>query len=149
VVIGLGNEFRRDDGFGPRVLAELAARRDHDGCLDGVELRVSDGEPARLLDAWDGTDLAVVVDVAAGRTGPGSWTEVALPDAGARHVTSGHDVGLGDTVALARVLGRLPERLVVLVAYGEEFGFGVGLSEAVAAAIRPVADRVCTLVGEA
>lgn len=148
VVIGLGNEYRRDDGFGPRVLAELAARRDHDGRLGGVELRVSDGEPARLLDVWDGAGLVVVVDVAAGTAEPGGWSEVSLPGTGARPATSGHDIALGDTVALARVLGRLPERLVALVAYGDEFGFGVGLSAPVEAAVGPVTERVCALLAE-
>ncbi|GID32366.1 hydrogenase maturation protease [Paractinoplanes brasiliensis] len=146
VVIGVGNEYRRDDGFGPCVLAELATRRDRDHRLARVELRVSDGEPARLLDAWAGADLAVLVDVAAGAGEPGGWSELALPETGGRHVTSGHDVGLGDSVALARALDRLPGRLVVLVAHGEEFGFGVGLSAAVAAVVTPVTDRVCELV---
>ncbi|WIM92930.1 hydrogenase maturation protease [Actinoplanes oblitus] len=146
VVIGVGNEYRRDDGFGPRVLAELTARRDGDHRLDGVELRVSDGEPSRMLQAWTGAALAVVVDVAAG--GGTGWCEVCLPeDAGpAAPATSGHSIGLGDTIRLARALDRLPCRLVALVAYGHEFGFGTGLSAPVAATIRPVTERICDLV---
>ncbi|GAA4607383.1 hydrogenase maturation protease [Actinoplanes octamycinicus] len=146
VVIGIGNEYRRDDGFGPWVVAELAARRADDPRLDGVDLRVSDGEPSRMLQAWSGADLAVLVDVAAGdRTG---WCEVSLPeDAGpGGPVASGHAIGLGDTIRLARVLDRLPRRLVALVAYGREFGFGPGLSAPVAATIRPVTERICELV---
>jgi hydrogenase maturation protease len=147
VVIGVGNEYRSDDGFGPRVIAELAARSRHDVRLAGVELRISDGEPTRMLLAWSGAALAVVVDVAAadGQTG---WCELTLPaDAAAEHpAASGHSVGLGTTIGLARVLGRMPDRLVALVAYGHEFGLGAGLSPAVAAAIRPVTDRACALV---
>ncbi|GGN84478.1 peptidase M52 [Actinoplanes lobatus] len=143
VVIGVGNEYRRDDGFGPRVVAELSARRGHDPRLAGVELRVSDGEPARMLEAWTGADVAVVIDVASGGTA-GAWHEVTLPESG-EPATSGHGFGLGATVALARELDRLPGRLVTLVAYGREFGFGVGLSDPVAAAVSPVADRVCEL----
>ncbi|MFI1991479.1 hydrogenase maturation protease [Actinoplanes sp. NPDC020271] len=147
VVIGVGNEYRHDDGFGPLVVAALADRVAGDHRLAGVELRISDGEPARMLQAWTGTAITVVIDVAAGhgRTG---WQELALledtePEPAA---ASGHGIGLGTTVELARVLGRLPQRLVTLVAYGKEFGFGVGLSAAVSAAVGPVADRACALV---
>ncbi|SFK77707.1 hydrogenase maturation protease [Geodermatophilus ruber] len=56
-VIGIGNEFRRDDGIGPALVARLAARG-----LPGVRLTVSDGEPTHLLEAWAGRELAVVVD---------------------------------------------------------------------------------------
>ncbi|MEV4347535.1 hydrogenase maturation protease [Actinoplanes sp. NPDC049596] len=145
VVIGVGNEFRRDDGFGPEVVAELRGRRD--ARLAGVELCVSDGEPSRMLDAWSGAELAVVIDVAAGTGRSSGWCELSLPEPGeARHVASGHGIGLGVTAALARALDRLPERLVALVAYGQEFGFGVGLSDGVAAAVQPVAERVIALV---
>ncbi len=57
MVIGVGNEFRRDDGAGPAVLARLRGR-----VPGGVELLVSDGEPARLIEAWAGAALAVIVD---------------------------------------------------------------------------------------
>src|SRR5262249_52531786 len=53
VVIGVGNEFRRDDGAGPEVVARLRGR-----VPDGAELVVSDGEPARMIEAWEGVPLA-------------------------------------------------------------------------------------------
>ncbi len=92
VVIGIGNEFRRDDGVGPEVLSRLrgetagSARaagpvraagpaqaadpvRGADPVqaagpvqADTVELVSSDGEPASLIEAWTGAALAVVVD---------------------------------------------------------------------------------------
>jgi hydrogenase maturation protease len=57
VVIGVGNEFRRDDGAGPAVVARL-----RDLAPPGVELVTMDGEPTRLIEAWTGAALAVVVD---------------------------------------------------------------------------------------
>jgi hydrogenase maturation protease len=146
VVIGVGNEYRRDDGFGPRVIAELIARSRDDDRLAGVDLRVSDGEPSRMLQAWAGADLAVVVDVTPG-DGSTGWCEVALPSGveAARTASSGHRVELGTTIAFARALDRLPGRLVALVAYGHEFGLGAGLSDDVTAAVGPVADRACAL----
>jgi hydrogenase maturation protease len=150
VVIGVGNEYRRDDGFGPLVVTALAERRRRDPGLAGVDLRISDGEPARLLDLWAGADLAVVVDaVRDGGDVPGRMYELVLDaveglaeNAGA----SSHGIGLGSTVALARALDRLPLRLTVLAVSGREFGFGVELTPQVAAMVRPVARRVAELL---
>ena len=57
VVIGVGNDFRRDDGAGPAVVASLRGR-----VPPGVELVLTDGEPTRLIEAWAGAALAIVVD---------------------------------------------------------------------------------------
>jgi len=141
VVIGVGNEYRRDDGVGPRVVAELTGR------LPDVELRITDGEPSRMLDLWTGAALAIVVDAVYAPDRPvGAWFELAATDAPAEPSAGTHGVGLGTAVALGRVLGRLPERLVVLAVCGSEFGFGAGLSAPVEAAVRPVADRVRELI---
>ena len=151
VVIGVGNEYRRDDGFGPLVIAELADRQIGDPRLAGVELRASHGEPTALLDLWTGAALAVVVDaVRDAGDHAGHRYELVLD-----HVdglaedrsASSHAISLGSTVALGRVLGRLPRRLVVLAVSADEFGFGTRLTPQVAAAVRPVVQRVCELVG--
>ncbi len=55
VVIGIGNPFRNDDGIGPAVAAQVEEQR-----LPGVRVVISDGEPAGLLEAWSGADLAVL-----------------------------------------------------------------------------------------
>jgi hydrogenase maturation protease len=141
IVIGVGNEYRRDDGVGPRVVAELTGR------LAGADLRVTDGEPSRMLDLWTGATLAVVIDAVYAPDRPaGEWFELAAAAAPESPSTGTHGVGLGAAVALGRVLNRLPERLVVLAVCGREFGFGVGLSAPVEAAIAPVADRVRQLL---
>jgi hydrogenase maturation protease len=144
VVIGVGNEYRRDDGLGPAVLARLRADPPAGAVLAG-----SDGEPAGMLDLWDGADLAVVVDAVAGPSGHGGHRYelcvADLPD-GAGEAVSSHGVGLGETVALARALNRMPRRLVVLAVDGTDFGFGTRLSPAVAAAVEPLVRRVRELV---
>jgi hydrogenase maturation protease len=151
IVIGVGNEYRRDDGFGPFVVAALTERQARDRRLAQVELRTSDGEPTRLLELWRGADLAVVVDaVRDGGDDPGHRYELALEELdgpATDRPASSHGVSLGSTVALGRALGRLPRRLVVLAISGGEFGFGTGLTPPVAAAVRPVARRACELVG--
>jgi hydrogenase maturation protease len=65
VVIGVGNEFRRDDGIGPEVLSRLqehVGARPDAAAGDTLALVYSDGEPASMIEAWTGASLAVVVD---------------------------------------------------------------------------------------
>jgi len=139
IVIGVGNEFRRDDGLGPAVVARL---RTLSPPAD-VTLAVSDGEPTRLLELWTGAELAVVVDaVRTDGDHGGHVYELAVGGLGPTTTGTSHGVGLGATVELARALGRLPGRLVVFAVDGVDFGFGAELSPAVAAAVDPVARRV-------
>ena len=131
VVIGLGNTHRRDDGVGPAVAAEVAA-----DCPAGVRVVTCAVEPTAVLDAWDGADLAVVIDAAggadavAGRVRRCTIDEVAGPGA----LTS-HDLDLVQTYELARVLGRAPQRVVVVSVDAADLGHGEGLSPVVAQAV--------------
>jgi hydrogenase maturation protease len=152
VVLGVGNEYRRDDGFGPRVLTELSTLRERDHRLLDVDLRIGDGEPTRMLDLWSGAGLAIVVDaVRAGPERAGQRIELEMPADGelpGPAAAGTHGVGLGATVALARALDRLPDRLVVLAVFGREFGFGAGLTASVEAAVAPVTRRARQLATE-
>lgn len=56
------HEFRRDDGAGPAVIARLRALQPGDESLSHVTLALSDGEPGRMIDLWEGARLAVVID---------------------------------------------------------------------------------------
>jgi len=149
VVIGVGNEFRRDDGAGPAVIARLRALQPDDHGLSRVTLAVSDGEPGRLIDLWQGARLAVVIDAVRDTASPPGHTSRLAPDAlasAADGAASSHRIGLGDTVELARVLGRLPARLTVLTVVGRDFGLGAGLTAEVAAAVADLAEQVRELV---
>lgn len=138
VVIGVGNEYRRDDGVGPAVLAELTRR-----ALPGLDLVLSDGEPTHLLDAWTGRPLAVVVDaVLCEPSAPGRLHRTVLAGDVPVTAASTHGLGIPDAVQLAQVLDRAPARLVVLAVEAADLGFGVGLSTAVAAAVPAVVDAV-------
>ncbi|MFE2865999.1 hydrogenase maturation protease [Embleya sp. NPDC059259] len=146
VVIGVGNEYRRDDGVGWAVVARLAEQATGSPLPAGVALRRCDGDPARLIALWDAADLAVVVDAAHAHPGcPGRVHRLELdaerltPPGGR---TSSHGLGLGEAVELARVLDRLPGRLVVYAVEGADTGLGNGLSGPVAAAVEPLARRI-------
>lgn len=139
IVIGVGTPFRHDDGAGPAVVDAL-----RDRTPPGVTLAVTDGEPARLIELWAGADLAVVVDaVRADPPRPGRVHEFhdAVADDGHGHVT-GHGLGLGAAVELARALDRMPAHLHVYAIEGTDFSLGLGLTPPVAASVRRVADLI-------
>lgn len=140
-VIGVGNDYRRDDGVGWAVIAGLRQRP----LPPGTVLSTCDGDPGRLIGLWEGARLAVVVDAAhAHPATPGRVHRLAV-DVGRlaqQSATSSHGLGLGEAVELARALGLLPERLVVYAVEGADGGFGTGLSPAVAAGVADLVEAV-------
>jgi len=144
-VIGVGNEFRRDDGVGWAVVEQLRKRAETGPHPSDTVWATCDGDPGRLIALWESAALAVVVDAAHAHPGtPGRVHRLEL-DAqrldGPR-TTSSHGLGLGEAVELARVLGLLPDHLVVYAVEGADGSFGTGLSPAVAAAVDPLVTAV-------
>lgn len=142
VVIGVGNEYRRDDGIGPAVVDQLEKL-----CLPEVSVAQCDGEPTALLDLWSGVDLAIVVDaVLCEPSAPGRvWRTTVDTLRGRTRTASSHALGIPDAWPLGRALGRLPRDLVVIAVEAEQLDLGVGLSGPVAAA---VPDIVSAVLGE-
>jgi hydrogenase maturation protease len=138
LVIGIGNDFRRDDGVGFAVAAEIAHRR-----LPGVRVMTATGEPASILEAWTGVPLAVAVDAAMGEGAtPGSIRRWMPGDNDQPAVLSSHALGLPQTYALGRALGRIPQKLVVLTVDVEDISHGLTPSPAVAAAVPAAVEAV-------
>jgi hydrogenase maturation protease len=132
LVVGLGSRWRSDDAAGLLVAEQLAALH-----LVTVEIRQFDGPDLQLLELWR-SDLSVfLVDAVASGAAPGTIHCLDLlqePQAYAAAVSS-HTLELGAVVKLARVLSRLPRRLVF---YGIEAGClapGAAPSATVTAAI--------------
>jgi len=140
VVIGVGNEFRRDDGTGPAVVSRLRGL-----APPGVDLVITDGEPTRLMEAWTGAALAVVVDaVRAEPSHPGRVYRIAVdrPGAGAARTASSHGFGLDDAISLAEALDRMPGRLIVHAIEAADLTQGPGLSPSVENAVGAVVRAV-------
>lgn len=146
VVIGIGNAWRRDDGAGPVVVRAATSR-----LPAGTRVVELDGEPARVVEAWDGADLAVVVDAVRTGAPPGTVhrldperDDVPIP-AGAG---SSHALGASDAYHLGRALGRLPVCVVIVGVEVAEVGTGDGLTPEVAAAVPAAVAAVVAYVTE-
>ena len=145
VVIGVGNDLRRDDGIGPAVAAEVAAR-----CLTGVRVLACAAEPAAILDAWEGACVAVLVDaVVDDDPEPGRIRRWAAADLAATNRVSSHDLDLRQTYELGLALGRAPESAVVITVDVADTGHGSGLTPAVAAALPAAVELVIAVIEQA
>jgi hydrogenase maturation protease len=93
-----------------------------------------------------GRDAAVLVDAMTSGAAPGTIARLdagdePLPDT-LRCSSSTHAVSLAEALDLARVLERLPSRLIVYAVEGQDFTTGAGLSAGVRGALPDLIDAV-------
>lgn len=139
VVIGVGNRWRQDDAAGPLVLDTLRDRLDAD-----ISLVESDGEPTRLIDAFAEAEVVVLVDAVKTGATPGTvhrFTSDELPE-GMGIGQSSHLVGLIGTIELGKLLGKLPNGLVLIGIEASNFDHGEGMTDPVTAGVKAAADAV-------
>lgn len=126
VVIGIGNRFRGDDAIGLVAAEKLTV------LLPNAAIRQSNGEALSLMELWDGTDRAILIDAAENQGSPG---RVSRLDAGEEPIsstefhTSTHAFSLPEAIEMARSLDRLPPEVIVFAIEGKWFGHGEELSE--------------------
>jgi hydrogenase maturation protease len=142
-VIGLGNAWRGDDAAGLALARRLRGR-----LPAGVEVLEHEGEPLGLVEGWSGVPAAIVLDAVSSGAPPGTIHRLdarreRLPAELFRGST--HAFGLAEAIELARVLERLPERLLVYGVEAASFAAGSGLSPEVE---RAVGELVEELVAE-
>lgn len=141
LVIGTGNPLRRDDGAGPAVVERLQGAR----LPPAVELMQHNGDGLSLINTWQSYAYVILIDAACAGGNPGTIhrfeaSAIELP----RDLlcSSSHLFGPAEAIALARSLGRLPDKLLVYGIEGIDFAYGEGLSPEVAQAVGMVTERI-------
>ena len=133
----LGSRYRGDDAVGPLVADRLRAA--------GANVLDCDDEPTRLLDAWAGLDLVVIVDAVSSGAAAGTIHRV---DAGAGPLprdlglASTHAFSVPDALELGRAVGRAPRRVLVIGVEGAAFRMGDPVTVEVEAVLERVAESV-------
>jgi hydrogenase maturation protease len=144
VVIGVGNEYRSDDGAGITV-----ARRLRERFLTKITVLEESGEGAALIEAWKGATWVLLVDAVHSGAPPGTIhrleARVAPVPTGFFHYST-HAFSVAEAIELARSLDQLPPQLIVYGIEGENFAAGVGLSRAVERAVEAVVERAAAEV---
>ncbi len=144
LLIGVGNDWRRDDGAGLAV-----ARRLQKLGQPWLTVQESAGDPAALLASFQEAATVILVDAAASGAEPGTVFKLEA-DVDSRPLRklrqncrgSSHGLGVAEAVELARALDLLPPRLVIYGLEGADFGPGPGLSAVVAQAVEEAAGRI-------
>lgn len=132
LVIAIGNRWRRDDGAGIEVAVRLKSERG-----EPVEI-VESGDVLSIVERWRGQDLVVLVDAVKSGAAPGTVHRLEVTDTplpAQWTFASSHQIGLAHAIEIGRAFEALPRRLVFVGIEGADFDFGVGLSDAVAAAV--------------
>jgi hydrogenase maturation protease len=126
VFIGVGNEYRQDDGVGIFIVRHPALLH-----LPGARVAESQGDGAHLMDLWKGAGIVFVFDAVYSRNPAGAIYRL---DAKKERIPadifqlSTHSLGIADAVELSRALDQLPPELIFFGIEGKNFGQGQGLS---------------------
>ncbi len=140
-VLGIGNILLSDEGFGVRVIEELARRYRFPAgvqVLDGGTLGMD------LLRFLTGTERLVIVDAIAGDGPPATFYRLAGDEVKAyfRDKVSLHELGIKDVLAVLAATDRPVSEVVVLGVEPASLAIGLDLTPAVAAAVEPVVAAV-------
>ncbi len=140
LVIGIGNEYRSDDGVGLVVARELRAKN-----LPGVLVTESSGDGVALMEVWEAASAVILIDAVSSGTASGTIYRFdaptqPLPMGVSFHST--HAFGVAEAIGLAGALQQLPPCLIMYAVEGESFSAGVGLSPEVAEAAQRVVEQV-------
>jgi hydrogenase maturation protease len=126
VVIGVGNPCRSDDGVGIFIARQLKAKN-----LPQTRIELNRGEAASLMDSWNGSDAAFLVDAVRSGAAPGKIYrfngQIPFSPKGFFN-SSTHNFGPATAVELARMLNRLPRALIIYGIEGKCFEPGRGFT---------------------
>ena len=137
VIIGCGNLDRGDDAAGLLVAQRLREL--------GVEALELSGEGLSLIETWSGADEVILIDAVVTGSPPG---KITIWDARQRGLVgdffrcSTHAFGVAEAVELARILDRLPGRLLIYGIEGARFEMGSRPQPAVLKAVEQVAQEI-------
>lgn len=146
LVLGIGNILLRDEGVGVVVARRIEAARESGAIAVPPGTRIVDGGTLGLdlLPMIEDADQVVMVDAVDLRQAPG--TVSVLRDESVQAALSGHvsphQIGVGDLVAAARLMGVMPPRFTLVGIQPGVIAIGLELTEPVAAAVGVAIDLV-------
>lgn len=141
LVLGLGNLLMSDDGFGVKAVTALSSRYrfpDQVKLLDGGTLGLD------LLPHLEEVEKLLIIDALEMQAPPGQIFRLSgedVPRAFASKL-SVHQMGVQDLLAVAELMGHLPETLVVWGVQPQNIQMGTELTEPVAAVLSELVEKI-------
>ena len=130
VVVGVGNILLSDEGLGVKAVQELEKR----GVPENVSLYDAGTSLHLVMSSFEGYDKMIIVDAIQGGSAPGSiyrFTLKELEEGQApklNYMFSLHEIDVPRTLALEKLVSRLPEEVVFLGMEPEKVEPGLDLS---------------------
>ena len=140
LVLGIGNILLQDEGVGVRAAEAFQLS----GPPLGVEVVDGGTGGADLLDIISDRRKLIVIDAMQADFEPGTVLRLMVDDlvGAARHRISLHEIGLLDTLEMARHLAAAPQEVVIFGVQPAQIRPGDYLQPAVAAAIPRIVELV-------
>jgi hydrogenase maturation protease len=135
-IIGCGALNRGDDAAGLLVVRRLREL--------GIGAYEHSGDGVSLIEHWQGLDAIILIDAVVTGARPGAvtvWDGWKSPIRASRR-SSTHAFGVAEAVKLARVLGRMPMRLLICGIEGCKFDLGCRPSPEVVKGAEQLAQRL-------
>ncbi len=140
LLIGVGNEYRSDDGVGLAV-----ARKIHEKLIPSVTVKEESGEGAALMESWQGFQNVIIIDAVSSGAMPGTIFRI---DANKETVPikffhySTHAFSVSEAIELARAMHVLPSKLVIYGIEGNDFAAGTTISLLVQQAAHKIIEQI-------
>lgn len=146
VIIGIGQTLRGDDGAGPAAVKAWEDRYSHTDEIVQIRTEIEELPGLNLLSLLEGTDAAIIVDAVQSHQKPGMLHlfQNTLQNQYHEQVNSAHNLGVHETLALARLLQieNLPEKITIIGIEVDNVELGEKLSSDVQKAIPKAADVI-------
>ncbi len=149
LVLGVGNVLLGDDGVGPALLRMVGQR--YAPVLD-VECVDGGTQGLALLGYLAQRTTLVLLDAYSSGKASGEVTilnKSELLAASARRASTSHEGNVGELLAVAQLVGELPEQVFLVGIEPERVRTGLGLSSSVEAALPAAYARACEIIGQA
>ena len=140
LLVGIGNEFRKDDGVGCYVVGKIMSRGG-----GRLAAKILAREGTDLIECWRGYGTVYVVDAAMSGSEPGTVHRFEIPGQEipkSVFCTSTHAFSLADVIHLAQTLDALPPKVIVYGIEAGSFEHGSGLTEKVKASADKLAEEL-------
>jgi len=135
IIIGVGNIYRHDDGFGPAVIKMLQTK-----AIANYDLLDGGTDGLALLDVIAKYEKAIIIDAVHMSAPPGT-VKIFTPEEALikikSDVLSTHGFGIAEVIKLAEELN-IKTEIVIVGIEPEDISFGEGLSKVVTAKLPEV-----------
>lgn len=145
-IVGIGNEFRGDDG-----VALLAVRNLKDKLPPQVEIVELTGDQSDLLELMKETSSIIIVDAVNSAAPSGTIFKINAseePFPANFFTVSSHGIDLAQSIELARTMKALPEVVLIYGIAGKDFSFTTSVSQQIKDAAETVRTKILDDVKE-